>query len=628
MEIIETGTIVKELDDSLALSITFTNSSSSSSPSVNLVIKKNLVFFRGKIAPKNLLKANTFLKVKVVNKIIQSAEIDSNLEINAIFGYIGEMNDSLKTLIIKTYNHDQEIGYQELLGPDNKVLKQGTHQSYIYQPVIMYFNKDAIIEARILNEPIDNSYKLAEFHTNQFDQKEYEFIVLKDDRLIPHKIHKSRVFYKNSYEVISKHEVEGSIGTEVKVRIEQKQIKAFVQKELPKNPNPQGTTSLPATRKLLYQNLRPDHGKRQKLIPGYFIKEIDEYDRSLIMLLSLLEVCYRLPDWQMRQLLLKEISQSVKISKNESDKLELLLNTVVNTELGNIERFYKLFKESISVMQYVSKLLFKNPFNFNQICNKYRIYIFETNRSMQQWKTYKPYYVIEPIPIIYLCNESKLGIIYDSNMMLYDGYSPSGDEYIVQKYFNTDSLKFKSENGPNYLDLFKAAKKLQEKLSRTDEESFKIYFELVNSLNTLIPPEIAPQYENLYQDLLNFNFDPNFIELKCNCGAKANKDYQCSGHYLCEGCAFISLRLRQCLTCSAQFRTEVNVKENNCSACKSSYESKYFFGYRCRCVLCCNCLNHLLSQKCKVCYNSHELDDYSIGLAIEFLRALGYNPLT
>lgn len=626
MEEILSAIIVKDFDDSVAICLRV--GSYSNEKAFNSVIKKNLILFRGKPAPSNLLKNGTIIKVKLLNKVAQSAEVDQNIERIAIFGYIGDVNDNDKTILIKTYKYDQEITYQDLLGPDNEILEQGTHQSYISQPVIMYFNNEVIIEARILTETFSNSHKLAEFHRNQSDQKADGFFVLKDDSFIPHRIHESRVFYKNGAENFAESEVEDSIGTEVKVIIENKEIKAFIQKEKFKDPdkNNQLTNSLTSDRNPLHQDLSPRFGKRKTLISGYFVLRDYSYGNRIIMLLGLLEVCYRLPDWQMRSFILQEILESMILPKDDLDKLNLLLNTVVNTELGNIEKFYKLFDENILVLKNVSKCLFDNYLNFNKICNKYKIYIFETNRSMQQCKTYKPLCVSEPIPYISLCNESKLRIIYDLNMMLYDGYSPSGDEYIVQQYLNQDTLKIERDTNPNYRDLINATKKLQDKLPRSDKDLINIYFEIVNSLNTVIPPEVAPEYENLYEDLLNFNLDPNFIELECKCGAKANKDYQCNDHYLCDGCAFISLRLQQCVICSASFNNGINVKENNCSACKASFESKYIFGFRCKCILCCSCLNHLLSQGCKACYNSHKLKESSIDLAIEFLRELGYNP--
>ena len=623
MEVIQDAQIRKIHEDYVVIGL----SGAVSNP--NCIVKKHLINFRGKAAPRNLLKLNTILKVKLSNNIPVSAEIDQNIEIIAIFGYIGDMNNASKTLIIKTYEYDQEIQYQELLGPDNKVLKEGTHQSYKSKPVILYFNTEAIIEARILNEPINNSYKLEEFYKNTFGKRETEFFVLKDDRLIPHKIHKSRIFYKNTDEIFIGSEVEKSIGTEVKVSIINGEIKAFVQKDIPKNliQNHISSLSLPANRKTLHQlNSNPNYGKRQKLNSDFFIKEHDELENSTIMLISLLEICYRFPERPMKALLLQEITRIANIPRNELEKIEFLLNTTVNAEVGYIEKFYKLLKESTSVLQYVSKLLFKSPLNFNQICSMYKIYIFETTKAIQHWKTYRPLYVNEKIPIIYFCNDSKLSILYDSNMMLYDGYSPSGDEYIAQQYFNPDSIKIQMENQPNYLGLINAAKNLQAKLPRTDEDSFKIYFELVNALNTLIPDNIAPQYENLYQELLSFNYDPNYADLKCQCGSKANVEYQCNDHYLCNGCAFISSRLKRCLQCSAPFRIEINIKELNCTMCNTSYVSQYFFGFRCRCILCWNCLLYMLNQKSTMCYQSHELDNYSIELAIDFLRVLGYNP--
>ena len=88
---------------------------------------------------------------------------------------------------------------------------------------------------------------------------------------------------------------------------------------------------------------------------------------------------------------------------------------------------------------------------------------------------------------------------------------------------------------------------------------------------------------------------------------------------------FISLRLKYCLTCSLPFTIKVNIKESNCTVCQNSYESRYFFVFRCRCILCCHCLNHMVNQNPTMCYKSHELDKHSNDLAIEFLKVLGYN---
>ena len=209
----------------------------------------------------------------------------------------------------------------------------------------------------------------------------------------------------------------------------------------------------------------------------------------------------------------------------------------MNEEVGHMEKFYKLLKKNNSLLQYLSKILFRSPLNYNKICNKYKIYIIETTKAFKNWITYSPLSVNEKIPVIYLCNDSTLGILYDSNMMLYDGYSPSGDQYIPQQSFDADSIKTQIENQPNYLNLFSATKELQQSLSRTDKNSFKTYFKLVNALKTLIPDNTAPQYENLYQELLSFEYDPNIIELKCQCGSKANADNKCNDHYLCNECA-------------------------------------------------------------------------------------------
>ena len=43
----------------------------------------------------------------------------------------------------------------------------------------------------------------------------------------------------------------------------------------------------------------------------------------------------------------------------------------------------------------------------------------------------------------------------------------------------------------------------------------------------------------LYKELFSFNYDPKYADLKCQCGSKANEDYQYNDHYLCNGCSFI-----------------------------------------------------------------------------------------
>ena len=268
------------------------------------LLKKNLIYFRGKLVLNNLLEKGTALKVKLSNNIPVSAQIDQNIEIIAIFGYIGEINYATKTLRINTYDYYQEIQYNQLLGPDNKVLYGGTYQSYIFKPVILYFNNDSyIIEAKIFNEKINNSYKLEEFSFNAYGKKETEFIVLKDDCLIPHKIHKSRVFYKDSDEILKVSEVDKSIGTEVKVKIENKEIKAYFQRDSLYE-NRYCSVSVPSTNKSLHHySLIPNHGKRQKLNSSFFIKEYDELDESSTILISLLEVCYRFPNWPTKSFL-------------------------------------------------------------------------------------------------------------------------------------------------------------------------------------------------------------------------------------------------------------------------------------------------------------------------------------
>ena len=657
-----TAHILKDLDDSVVIHIVM-----DSSPK-NHIIKKHLINFRNKPAPKNLLIKDTILKVKLLNKIPQYAEIDPNLELNAIFGYIKYLSDEEKIVTIDTYGYEQIIiQYQELLGPDDKVLKQGTHQSYIYQPVVIYFEKENVIEAKIITESINNLYKIQKFHKNELSLKNSDFLILKDDRLIPHKIYKNRVFYMNGVESFREFEVEELIGTEVKVVIENKKIKALVQKDMHDKASNNDSLYKPLklipteqdhlllnseckkskrldrkynTHKPLYleeispeplevksanKNCLVSYGKRKRINEKYFIKKYNESNDELIMLLGLLEVGYRFSDWQMKKSLEQEITQNVKIEEKELEKLNLLLNTVINTELGNIERFYSLLNENFQLLQNISKSLFKSPLNLNLISDKYNIYIFVTNKTLKQWKTYKPFNVDDRIPYIYLCNEPQFGIIYDLNMMLYDGYTPSGDEYIVQQDLNPDTIKYKSGNDLNYQNLFNSIKKLQEKLPKSDKDSINLYFEIVNSLNTIIPSNMILDYSNLYKELLNFSYDPEGSELKCLCGTKANKNYKCNDHYLCDGCAFISWRLRLCLTCSACYIIKTNHKQISCSVCKSSYNSKDFFGFRCRCILCSKCLNHLLSHNCRICYKSHELDDYSLRLSIYFLRGLGYS---
>ena len=616
--------IIRDFDDKVAIGISSTKASSS--------ISKNMIQFRGKPAPKNLLKLNTVLKVKLSNNQVIYAEIDQNIEIIAFFGYIGSINNDNKTLAVKTYYHDQDITFQELLGPDNKPLKSGVNQSLMSQPVILFLNKDAVIEARILNEKIANSYKLAEFYKNQLGDKENEFFVLKDDRLISHKIHKSRIFYKNCDENFSEFEVNESIGTEVKIVIEnnqgKKEIKAIVQKDKAKNQyinKFESSLSLPPKRNsLIEQKLAPLHGLRQKINDNFFIKEYDGLDKSSMILLSLLEIGYRIYDWPMKETLYKDITQTAHIHSSDLEKLNLLLSNYITQEVGGIEKFYKLFKESISVLEYISKSMFKIPLNLNFISHKYQVYIFETNKSFQPWKTYKPLYVNEPIPIIYLCNDSKLGILYNQDMMDYDGYSSSGDEYVAKQYFDTSLIKTQYRAEPNYLDVLNSAKRIQEKLPRTDEESYKIYFELVNALNTLNLPNNEPKCEQLYQELLNFNYDPNYTDIKCYCGEKINQSFKCNNHYLCEKCALISWKLNSCLECNSEFKIEVNIKQI-CSTCSNTYDSNILFGFRCRCIICHACLHYLLTQGYRICYKQHNLDDSSIHLALNFLKSLGYN---
>ena len=123
MEEICIAHITKEFEDSVCCSTSGMKSNN------NFMIQKRSINYKGKPALMNLLKRNAILKVKLLNNIPVSAEIDQNIEIIAIFGYIGDINDAGRTLIIKTYEYDEEIQFQELLGRDNKVLREGTHQS-------------------------------------------------------------------------------------------------------------------------------------------------------------------------------------------------------------------------------------------------------------------------------------------------------------------------------------------------------------------------------------------------------------------------------------------------------------------------------------------------------------------
>jgi hypothetical protein len=250
--------------------------------------------------------------------------------------------------------------------------------------------------------------------------------------------------------------------------------------------------------------------------------------------------------------------------------------------------------------------------------------IYTTNESLNDWKTYTPFDISQQYPIIYLKLGQKLGIIYQKQMMEYDGYDCQTLEYIIPQ--NCDLNFFKPEY-PNIYNIFNAVKQAQGKLSKNDREYCEFNYELIRLINILKINANQNEMEHIkqiYKELINFNYEEHQGIVKCSYCDELAAENNCGNHYLCNRCSFISSRIRYCLYCNSDFNYQIKLTNKICQQCKNSFEDIQLFGFKCTCILCLHCLKEIINSNRRHCSLNHEIDEYYLARASEYMRMLRY----
>ena len=621
-------------------------------------VRPGQITFRNSQAPVNLISPDTKIVARFENSQLKNIWIDQDLDIQAYFGKIEEIDSESKAIRVSTSLISYNLSYSQLGHIENQPLVQDHIPSFINYPVLIYFNSESPIEARILHSNWKRAYKLDTFSKNFKNEEESEFFVLKDTRLIPHKLSKDSVYDQGLNKTFRADIVKYNIGAEVEVFVNNQQVWGAVKTRSNFAHKKQNSSSLnldsenhlpteinyPSHRTELVVMLnhskihkKPSQvfGKRialSKSPVAFYYKENNYFKDIGIVLLGLLEVCHRFPSYEtLRNKLYIQLRDSILNLENpkfRNDLDQLFSIFRKPNQLSNLEDFYKIVSEQSGLFEYYASFFIGNQYSFDFISDFFEVCIYFCDSS-GNWVTYLPIFNHSNIPVIYLRQQSKLELLYKEETMMFDGYDLNTLEYTVPNDFDVKILLHSSQKTPNFSSVFSSILNLTNTLSNkiVKEESevnksIKSIAYSLNQLSELIPQDQMLDCKNAYEKLLRFNIDKNIIQ-SCKCGKEINERYTCADHSLCQDCAFLSNRLGKCVVCQQAFNQTVVYKDITCSHCGQSYQEKYFSAFSCYCILCTRCIYTILSENRGYCYKNHQLQQFDYDNSYSYFKKVG-----
>ena len=212
MEDITVGFIEKIEGERVSVGLSMLNNDGKS---VRRIINKSEIKFRGGDPPSSLIVINAPLKCRLKDNKILEVNIDSKIEIQVTYGKIIQVDTSRQVVIINLGIEVKDISIGSITYYNNKKIPLQEIQNYIGRGVQVYFNGDACIEGKVLDESCSIKLTLDKFRVGLENQEETQIAIMRDSRLILHYIDANCVFYQQTPHNISTQMIKKLIGKEI-----------------------------------------------------------------------------------------------------------------------------------------------------------------------------------------------------------------------------------------------------------------------------------------------------------------------------------------------------------------------------------------------------------------------------
>lgn len=541
----------------------------------SLIISKDQIMFRDGPAPSGLISMNTQLRFTLENGKAKSVCIDPNICIQITYGSIKSFSIQTQMITIGNSIENYEVQKHQIKYLDGRILHFADIGNMVNAPVQIFINGDAFLEAKVLT----HNWRL-KLNFDNFKKVNNYYTWFKDHRLIPHFIETSLVFYQNSSVLVEKNQIENMIGKECEIVCEAEIVKVEVGIIPPphtskadanlliplarqskseegyveefKHVMPQKSKLSASQSQVLQKNVTPVSAKR--IILGnmgkdnflWYTKDNNVYSNSMsgTLLVGLLEVCYRFPNYQGKAELYQRICACFS-NVDHSQEYQIIINSIfqisrAQNNPNNLETFYQIIDLNHEFLSSIASILFPKPRSFALLSNELKVcfYVLSVENQVFSEEIYAPMSLESNIPVVSLYEINGIFLIYSEKMMEFDGYCMSTLDLLHPKNIQLcwPLTYTEIQEPPNYLSLINNISDLTMcSLASREKKLENIITGLIHSLKYIGPMVESQKKQEFYSAL--------------------------------EGLNKVALSLNACRLCQQSFTEQINVLNCQCAYC-------------------------------------------------------------
>jgi hypothetical protein len=628
--------IIEEIKRDIAFVSLSKKNLNTSNSSGQLQVKISDITFRMKPAPRNLISKNTQVFIKELGGGKTQVYLDSDIDLHIKFGLVIDIKENEQAVVVFDYICNYDVRFIHFVSDKGQKIPLDEIRKRKNTNVMIYFNADAVIEVRELDEKANLKFFLDNFAKAPSGQEEETYFCLKDQKMNIFKVFQDFVFFPSSGEKFPCDQVKFKVGSNVVVTFVDGRIRAEIEidrstQTIRNNKKASSISKESKTQAITTQNSVRGKAKSNE-VGGYqtapvqtyiyasrlydsnislWYRSKDSMSEKALILIALLEICFRLPENPSRTTIYYKLySATQMLNSSYTVTLDKLFSFYrqegIATEINDLFSFiyqHKAYLESLS------DYLIVNIQDFESISESFDVVIYFLDTPKAEWAEFHP--LFKPginYPLIMLQTYPELRILYNKDMMVADGFDTSSLKQTLCGKANLKHLtKGFEAKGQEFQTFIKKVSDLKITLANNFQGSQEEFSKLTEGLSlackSILPVIPVEEYESCLEVFKNLKTIklPNRVITCAGCKTETIAKYQCSGpehHILCKNCAFISVKRSACVICGKECNFDISQETYACVVCKQTYDSMYFIGIgSCFCILDSDCAKKILSAK-------------------------------